>query len=185
MSITSDLGRRIKELRQRQNLTLKEIEARVDVSATHVSEIERGKTTPTVGALSKIAAALDVEPSYFLAPDVTAQVELRRPEDRSQIDFSKDGFSVEPLSASVRGQDLSAGLVRWKVDCQNGGRHLTEGEHLALILEGGITLEVGGQRHELSEGDSFHFRAGLEHRITNSGPRDCLALWATSPRFGF
>ncbi|HEX9642115.1 MAG TPA: helix-turn-helix domain-containing protein [Candidatus Krumholzibacteria bacterium] len=185
MSITSDLGRRIKELRQKKNLTLKEIEARVDVSATHVSEIERGKTTPTVGALSKIAMALDVEPSYFLAADTTLQAELRRPKERSHIDFTDDGFSVAPLSASVRGQDLSAGLVCWKVNCQNGGRHLREGEHFALILEGGITLDVGGQRHELAAGDSFHFRAGLEPRITNDGSRDCLALWATSPRFGF
>ena len=57
MSISVEVGRRIKQYRQKYNLTLKEIEARVNVSATHVSEIERGKTSPTIGALSRIAQA--------------------------------------------------------------------------------------------------------------------------------
>ena len=48
-----------------KGLTLKEIEAKVGVSATHVSEVERGKTSPTVGALSKIAAALEVNASNY------------------------------------------------------------------------------------------------------------------------
>ena len=51
------LGRRIRRIRQEKSLTLKQIEAKVGVSATHISEIERGKTSPTIGALEKIAAA--------------------------------------------------------------------------------------------------------------------------------
>lgn len=61
-----ELGRRVKQLRLQKGMTLKEIEAKVGVSATHVSEVERGKTSPTVGALSKIAAALEVNASYLI-----------------------------------------------------------------------------------------------------------------------
>ena len=61
-----ELGRRIKQLRLSQGFTLKDIESKVGVSATHVSEIERGKTSPTVGALSRIAEALEVNPSFLV-----------------------------------------------------------------------------------------------------------------------
>jgi transcriptional regulator with XRE-family HTH domain len=62
----SELGRRVKHFRLQKGMTLKEIEAKVGVSATHVSEVERGKTSPTVGALCKIAAALGVNASYLI-----------------------------------------------------------------------------------------------------------------------
>ncbi len=61
-----ELGKRIKQLRLSQGFTLKDIESKVGVSATHVSEIERGKTSPTVGALAKIASALQVNPSFLV-----------------------------------------------------------------------------------------------------------------------
>ena len=47
-----ELGRRVKQLRLQKGMTLKEIESKVGVSATHVSEVERGKTSPTVGVPS-------------------------------------------------------------------------------------------------------------------------------------
>jgi transcriptional regulator with XRE-family HTH domain len=40
------LGQRLKACRTEAGLTLKAMEARAGVSATHISEIERGKTSP-------------------------------------------------------------------------------------------------------------------------------------------
>ena len=44
-----EMGRRIKMLRIARGMTLKDLEERGGISATHVSEIERGKASPTVG----------------------------------------------------------------------------------------------------------------------------------------
>ncbi len=44
-----ELGRRIKQLRLAQALTLKDIESKVGVSATHVSEIEREEPPRRLG----------------------------------------------------------------------------------------------------------------------------------------
>ena len=54
----AELGSRIKKTREAKHLTLKSIEASAGISATHISEIERGKTSPTLGALLRIAGAL-------------------------------------------------------------------------------------------------------------------------------
>ena len=50
------LGRRVRRIRQDKGLTLKQIEAKVGVSATHISEIERGKTSPTIQAVRNLPA---------------------------------------------------------------------------------------------------------------------------------
>ena len=48
MTSREQLGERLKRFRLDRNLTLKEVELKAKVSATHVSEIERGMTSPTV-----------------------------------------------------------------------------------------------------------------------------------------
>jgi transcriptional regulator with XRE-family HTH domain len=86
----SELGRRIKLLRVARNLTLKEIEKRGHISATHVSEIERGKASPTVGALARIAQALGVRPATLIEPRVLPEVaRSRRVGPRSNLSPSR------------------------------------------------------------------------------------------------
>jgi transcriptional regulator with XRE-family HTH domain len=66
MPSKSELGRRIRQARVEKTLTLKEVESRSGVSATHISQIERGITSPTVNALERIARALEKNTSFFL-----------------------------------------------------------------------------------------------------------------------
>ena len=74
-TISKSLGDRVRRTRQEKGLTLKQIEIKVGISATHVSEIERGNTSPTIGALEKIAEALGVLPSYLI--DIPPLPDLR------------------------------------------------------------------------------------------------------------
>ena len=53
-----ELGRRIRGLRAERHLTFRQGEEVSGLSATHLSEIERGRTSPTIGALTRIARAL-------------------------------------------------------------------------------------------------------------------------------
>jgi len=66
MEEKNQIGARIKQFRLSKGLTLKDIELKANVSATHVSEIERGMTSPTVGALAKIAHAMGTDVAYFV-----------------------------------------------------------------------------------------------------------------------
>src|SRR5258706_1603277 len=80
----AELGRRIKLLRISRGLTLKDLEERGGISATHVSEIERGKASPTVGALGRIARALDLRPATLVQPRMLPQVTVARPDERQE-----------------------------------------------------------------------------------------------------
>ena len=69
-----EIGRRIKKIREENHFTLKNVEAKAGISATHISEIERGKTSPTIGALIRIADALGKDPAYFIEKDELSDV---------------------------------------------------------------------------------------------------------------
>lgn len=51
---------RLKELRSNKNLTLKGVAERSDLSVSYLSDIERGRTTPTLNTLQTIADALEI-----------------------------------------------------------------------------------------------------------------------------
>jgi transcriptional regulator with XRE-family HTH domain len=185
MAVKVDVGKRIKEYRQRYNLTLKEIESRVDVSATHVSEIERGKTSPTVGALSKIAAALEVDPALFLAGDNLPDVAVSRAGERSVVRFEQERLGLEALSGAVPSQALSVVLMTWEPGTGHGPPRVREGEEFGLVISGKLDVRVGEQTYVVCEGDSIHFRADVPHSVANAGDGPCHAIWATSPKLGF
>lgn len=59
-------GRRIKEARERKNLTQEELVELVDLSSTHVSVIERGLKATKTDTFVSIANALDVSADSLL-----------------------------------------------------------------------------------------------------------------------
>lgn len=64
-----DLGRRLREVRQRAGLSVSELARLAEVSRRHLTEVEAGRSNPTVTRLVDLAQALDVDPAELLALD--------------------------------------------------------------------------------------------------------------------
>ncbi len=64
----------LKEIRKAQNLTMKQVSERSDISESMLSLIESGKRTPSVRSAQRLAAALGVEWTKFFEPPPTSQV---------------------------------------------------------------------------------------------------------------
>ena len=60
-----DLGEKLRATRISQNLSLRELAARAEVSASLLSQIENGKANPSVRSLHSIADALSMPVDYF------------------------------------------------------------------------------------------------------------------------
>src|SRR5215470_5618249 len=106
-----ELGRRIKLMRVSCGLTLKDLEQRGGISATHVSEIERGKASPTVGALARIARALGVRPATLIEPCVRPEVSHLHPGERAARRMVCGVALVETLTEPALGTELRGEMV--------------------------------------------------------------------------
>jgi transcriptional regulator with XRE-family HTH domain len=62
----TDLGPRLREARERLELTQEEVAERRGVHATEVSRIEAGKRDPQVSTLLRLAKAVEVKPGQLL-----------------------------------------------------------------------------------------------------------------------
>jgi transcriptional regulator with XRE-family HTH domain len=175
----TELGERIKQLRLAQNLTLKQVGEKAKVSATHLSEIERGKTSPTVGALARIARALGQEPAELVGDEsLPAVCVVRRGECRS---WSSGAITFSSLSHGVRPHELSI----LELTLAPGNPGVTDvpgvtGEALVVVLDGEVEVDLAGKRHALRAGDALHFGLRDPHALRATGPGARL-LWVTRP----
>ena len=181
-----ELGKRIKQLRLSQGFTLKDIESRVGVSATHVSEIERGKTSPTVGALAKIAAALRVNPSFLVDLPIGDDVSATHVDDRLRLVGARNGATWEILTAERPDAELSLFMLELSPDMKHPLEQLPRaGDKFLHVVEGVLQIDLDEETTVLRKGDSIHFRASRSMKLQNLGDSACRVFWAAWPRLTF
>jgi transcriptional regulator with XRE-family HTH domain len=178
----AQLGRRIKLLRVSRDLTLKELEARGGISATHISEIERGKASPTLGVLARIARALGERPATLIEPRVLPEVTVARPGERTGRRVQMGRATLEPIAEPVHGAQVGAYLITLPIGRDAGLTHRHEGEEWVMVLSGVAEIRIEEVTHVLREGDGLHFRAEREHAYLNASSGPTVLLAASRPR---
>jgi transcriptional regulator with XRE-family HTH domain len=174
-----ELGERIKKLRLGQNLTLKELEAKAGVSATHLSEIERGLTSPTIGALARVAHALGEEPALLVCEHAGHRVAVARCDQRRE--FHTRGTTFRPIGGPMRAE-MSVIEIELPADgaeatAPTAGR----GEEFVLILSGDAELTRGDATYQLTEGDAIHYGGNEPWALRSRGGQAARALWIALP----
>lgn len=180
-----ELGRRIKQERLRRGLTLKDIEAKVGISATHLSEVERGKSSPTVGVLEKIARALGTRSALLIDAAAGAPVSHTTPGRRRVVLDEEGAVRTESLSNSFPGSEVSILIKTYRPNVvRRMEPRAHEGEEFIHVLDGTLRVTVGEENHTLVTGDSIHFKSTRPHAFENVGPTPCIVFMATCPRYG-
>jgi transcriptional regulator with XRE-family HTH domain len=64
--VRQHIGPAVKELREREGWSLRDLGARCGVSSAYLSRIERGSSIPSFSILANISAAFRVSPEYFI-----------------------------------------------------------------------------------------------------------------------
>jgi quercetin dioxygenase-like cupin family protein len=176
------LGRRIRKIRQEKGLTLRAVQQRARVSATHVSEIERGKTSPTVGVLERIASALGVGPAELLDAPPHPRAVLQAPHNRRQAVLDRGGVQIEGLTQSHGPSELGVHLVSLAPERGLPAEEGHEGEEFCYVLEGTLEARIDGVPYLVRPREALHFRPRTAHEVRNPTGSPVRFLWACRPR---
>ena len=191
------LGAKLRAERERRGITVREMARRVDVSASLVSQIERGLVTPSVGTLWSMTAELGLamdglfidtehgdaaEPSPRAAPRRSRGV-VQHGHDRQHIRLA-GGVVWERLTAQAD-DEVEFLYVRYEAgaeSCPENSFFRHGGKEYAYILEGRLGLQIGFERYELSPGDSVSFESHNPHRLWAIGDKPAIAIWVIIDR---
>ncbi|WP_066716228.1 MULTISPECIES: XRE family transcriptional regulator [Hyphomicrobiales] len=149
------LGARIKGLRQSRGLTLDQLAERSGVSRAMISRVERGESSPTAALLDRLCAGLGVLLSALFREEAQGGPLARRSEQPVWTD-PDSGYvrrSVSPAGTGSRIEivevEMPAG-ARVLLEAPRGGFRL---DQQLWLLEGELSLTVGGSEHRLAAGD--------------------------------
>lgn len=171
-----DVGRRLREMRGVRGISLRSLAAQSGLSANALSMIERGRTSPSVSTLYKLADALGVSMTdFFGQPADKEDVLLVRADERARVPFARgvwEGLGGERFSGRVEPfvLTLEAGA--------SSGPHamIHTGHEFVFCLRGRLEYLVEKQQYDLGAGDSLLFAAQLSHRWRNPGATVANAL---------
>jgi transcriptional regulator with XRE-family HTH domain len=172
------LGRRIRALRTERGHTLTGLAARVGITRSFLSSVERGVAYPSILVLRSIAAALEV-PVFLLFTAPESNGIVVRSEARRVIRPPGGSLSYELLSPDLR-RKLEMIIVRLKPGV-DGSALAHEGEECALVLKGRVMMTVGDVDYELNEGDSIYYDSGLPHKARALGDEPAEIVSAITP----
>jgi transcriptional regulator with XRE-family HTH domain len=175
------LGRRINEMRKERGLTLKEVADRIHVTASFISQMERGKTNPSLSTLKGLSDLFGVTMAALFesnAYKVDHHPILRKGEREILVTEMNSKFQL--LSS---GFDLNCEFVlnEWAPGASTGkSKYTHEGVECGYVLSGQLRVELGDLIYLLSSGDSITFPSTMPHLLCNPTKRKTTAVWVNS-----
>jgi transcriptional regulator with XRE-family HTH domain len=173
------IGERIKNLRQLSSLTQEELAERANLTKGFISQIERDLTSISLDSLIQILDALDENISDFFK-EASQEKIVYRGTDRVAIEKEK----IEKFELLVPGSTnrrLEPILLTLKKGESTPKERPHEGEEFGFVLRGRVTLRFGREVLKLKKGECFYLSAEKEHWLHNSGSKEALVLWISSP----
>ena len=165
-----ELGRRVRRLRLERRMTLKQVEEACGLSATHLSEIERGRTSPTIGALARIARALRKDTSFFVEAEERADVVHVTRESLKPILAGK-GTRIEPMSVGVPGSRIHAYRIVLEGGVFEVSARELPADALYYVRSGEIDIQAGETALRLGPGDAMQASCSLAQRVGGADGR--------------
>lgn len=179
------LGFQLRQLRVGKKLSLKQLSERASLSIAMLSQIELGKSTPSIRSLRQLAEALDVEPGFFVnGGSVPPKEEIGRIFRHDSFRSLHVGSGVTKKILTPPKGDLELVVVTIDPGGSSGVEPYThKGEDAGYVLSGVLDLFVEGHKYVLRDGEAFRFKSMLPHRFANSSRKPTQVLWVATPPF--
>lgn len=161
-SVTIKVGSRIREIRKRAGLSMRQLAERLGVSYLTIQRIETDRTSPSVALLSEIAHHLNRPIISFLLDSGDKVFHIK----------AKDQPVIENRNLTLR-VVAPKGLISDDINITMGvakkgilaPRHTTQGFEAAYVIRGQVVFRQGNREYMLSEGDFIYHDGRVPHSV--------------------
>ena len=168
------IGNRIRDLRKKSGLTMKELAKRTGISYATIHRIETGALSPSVAVLSDIAHELGQPITSF----------FKKPSQKITVFKAKEQPVIESGGHSLR-LVVPRGIINNHISVSLGtleenatiSPHSNSGHELSFVISGHCIFKYDNKEHPLKAGDAVFFSGDTVHSVEVTENTQFLAFY--------
>ncbi|MFR8548277.1 MAG: helix-turn-helix domain-containing protein [Lachnospiraceae bacterium] len=173
-----DIGKKLKELRLQNDLTLGDLASRSELTKGFLSQVERNLTTPSIATLEDILEALGSSLSEFFREEEERQVVF------STADFfvdEQEDYQIEWVIPNAQKNQMEPIVLTLHPHRRSQELQAFQGEEFGYVMKGAVTIVKGSKKYKVRTGETFYMDGRTSHYLYNHGSSDAKVLWITTP----
>jgi transcriptional regulator with XRE-family HTH domain/uncharacterized cupin superfamily protein len=186
-----DVGDELRRVRVSRKLSLRSVATEVGVSASLLSQVETGKTQPSVSTLYALVNHLGISLDGLMKGQIQVDSTsgaggyedghhgiVQRRSENPLIEM-ENGVAWERLADGGR-EDADPLMVTYEPGSSSsvdGKMMRHDALEYGVIIEGTLTLKIEKEVHEIYPGDSFSFDANRLHMYENNSAKPARGIW--------
>jgi transcriptional regulator with XRE-family HTH domain len=176
--VASPVGERLRELRIGRRLTLKEVASKAGVTEGFLSQVERGRSSPSLKTLQALANALGLTPGDIFDSSARELPHFVSRDKRGTIELGPiSKYRVSPTS--ITRLEVIGGTFQPEASAGDPYTH-GDSDEVCVVLSGHIVAEIAGTEFEMTAGDALSYRSSMLHTFRALGEASEV-LWVISP----
>ena len=175
-SESPDVGSALRQLRAERGLSLDKLAYESGVSRAMLSQIELGRSTPTITVLWRIARALGVPFSALLggpAPEEPLVLRAARAKLLKSADGTFSTRALFPLDRPHSAEFYELRLAPRGIELADS--HAPGTTENIVVTAGTLEVRLGGSTIDLRAGDATYFQADVPHEYRNPTGHETIA----------
>jgi transcriptional regulator with XRE-family HTH domain len=176
------IGEKLKELRGRRHLGIRELAARSGISHSAISLIERNRMSPSVETLAAILDALGTTLTGFFS-DLQSRLPhspFYRADEFVEIGKASS-ISYRMIGINHPNRQLLMLHETYAPGADTGEAFTHAAQESGMVLKGVVELTVGSESRRLEAGDGYYFDSRELHRFRNIADQPSEILSAITP----
>lgn len=178
------VGYKLKELRTRRELGLRELAIRAGVSHSTVSLIERNKMSPSVDTLAALLSALGTTVVAFFS-DLENDIPFSAFYGEDDLVEIGNPCRVSHRLVGMNYPNRSMMMLRerYKPNAQTECEIRHAGEEAGIVISGAVQVTVGNESRVLTQGEAYYFDSRKPHHFRNVSDSTSEIISAITPPF--
>lgn len=176
------VGATLKQIRTARGLPLEALARSAGVSRAMLSQIELGRSTPTIKLLWKVARALGLPFSALIASGPASdETRVQRAVDARRLTSHDGQYSSRalfPTDQPRRSEFYELRIAPGRLE--RAEPHPPGTFENLVVTRGSVRISVGETEHQLGIGDAIFFRADGPHSYRNPGEVEAVMFLAMS-----
>lgn len=178
----SSVGQRVRRVREEKGLTVQDVSQRTGLDSAYLTEIEGGNVSPPLGALIKIAKALDMKLGRFISSGEVKPFTIVRCNERRVVSRytsaqgDQYGYTYESLAPDKKDRHMEPFMVTLVPSGTKKGLSSHAGQEFIYVLEGTMEVTLDDHTDILCPGDSIYYDSTVPHLVRCHGDQETVIL---------